>query len=221
MTKRLVEIWHERNCPLLSERGLKLILRERGLNEKQIQNILKEISFSDLAKKVTGAAKSVATKASATAGKLTSSAMNLKATRNWKKYAAGAGIDPNNPTAEDFLEWLEDTYNMPENLIARINLGAKNIVDVAENENRLLNQKEVENLLLQISREEFKHAQSGGRYGKNRYNAGEFINDPEVQNALKDMIISPKNWDKLKNELVKDPNYLNNLLDRVLQTSTT
>jgi hypothetical protein len=221
MSERLVEIWNRRNRPLLSERGMRLLLRERGLTESQINSVLKEISFADILKKAGSAVKNTATGISATSGKVAGANLKLKANKWWKKYAAGAGINPDTPSAEDFLEWLEDTYQMPESIISRLNIGGKNIVDIVEKEPRNLTKDETEGLLAQIAREEFKYLQSGKRYGSRmKFNASD-TDDEDVLKALKNTIISDTNFAKLQKQLEKNPEFLNQLLDRVLKNTTT
>jgi len=232
MTKTLVEIWRDRNKPLLSERGLTLILRERGLSDTEIKQILKEISFKDLVnksrtltKKTAGAAKSAIGALNIASGKLTGKAFEMKATSKWKKYAAGAGFKWDSVAAEEFLEWLESTYEMPDFLIDNLELNGDKLVNLAERDAWLTKQG-VESLLKQVAKEEFKYQQSQGRYGKtakHRYDDSGTDTQKEFKRTflktIKDLGIEDDVAAKLNKRLIQNPEYLNQLLNRVLKSS--
>lgn len=236
MTKTLVEIWHSRNKPLLSERGLTLILRERGLTDSQIKQVLKETSFLDILKKARGAVKKVGDVAKAASGsfnvasgKLTSKTYEIKATSKWKKYAGGAGIAWDKPNANDFLEWLENVYNVPDFIIDNLRVGNTKLVDLAKKGLASLTRSGVESLLKQLAQEEFKFVQSKGRYSGSSHVSNDYNNDDidadadvdevfkkEFLNTLKKFGISTENAIKLKQAILKNPHFLNQLLSAKL-----
>ncbi len=238
MTKTLVEIWYNRNKPLLSERGLTLILRERGLTDSQIKQILNEISFLDILKKARGAVKKVGSAAKAASssinvasGKLTSKTYEIKATSKWKKYAGGAGIQWDKPNASDFLEWLENVYDVPDFIIDNLRVGNTKLVDLVKKGPAGLTRSGVESLLKQLAQEEFKFVQSRGRYSGSSHVNNDHNNDSidadvdadvdevfkkEFLNTLKKFGISTENAIKLKQAILKNPNFLNQLLSAKL-----
>jgi hypothetical protein len=231
MTKTLVEIWHSRNKPLLSERGLTLILRERGLSDAEIKQVLKEISFKDIlnkagsaAKKTAGAVKGAVGAVDAAAGKLTGKAFAMKATSRWKKYAAGAGLKWDAVDAEDFLEWLESTYQMPDFLIDKLKVGNDKLVDFVEKGGGGLTRDGIESLLNQIAKEEFKYHQSQGRYGRDSQSSKSDDTDEFKQAFLQTMQsfgVDDEVAVKLKKELLNNPDFLNRVLRGALSRSGT
>lgn len=218
MTKTLLEIWHSRNKPLLSERGLTLILRERGLNDSEIKRVLKEISFSDILKKAGQAAKTAHGAINTATGKITGKSYELKASSKWKKYAAGAGIKWYAPNSEEFLDWLENTYNVPDSIINKLKIGNERLVNIVSRGPSNLTRNDVESLLKQLAHEEFKFVQSGGRYPgySHEYDTSEKFKN-EFLNALKKIGISDENAKKLTQEVIKNPDFLNQLLSRILK----
>lgn len=132
----------------------------------------------------------------------------------WYIYAAATKIKKDTPTFEELMEWLENIYDVPPEILKKTKINNVTLYDAYKNnENKRLTSKEFYDIIDSLAIQTYKFATNPTGFKINKRQMEEDIN------AIAEMIarsIDPVLLAKLKEKLQSDKEYFAKLVNKDL-----